>query len=104
LNFGVSPGVYSSIIEETTMGILGKIVAGKLLMSAAERARNRREAPGTGQYIPASQADTTALDRTGNSILDRAGRFYRENPRKVQVLGLVAAAMLLARVKRGRGF
>jgi hypothetical protein len=80
------------------MGILGRILG----------QRNDTVAT-TGQYIPADSSQTTALSRTGNAILesgnamlDRAGRYYKENPRKVQLLGLLAAAAVLARVKQGR--
>jgi hypothetical protein len=89
------------------MGILGKILAGKMVMNAVKGARAESSAAGAsaGQYIPAGAAESTAISRTGTAILDKAGRFYKENPRKVQALGLLAAAMLLSRVKqRGRMF
>ena len=84
------------------MGILGKILAGKLAMNAMDRARGSNDPAQTGQYIPANSPASTGLAGTGNAILNRAGQFYRENPRKVHALGLVAAAMLLTRMGRGR--
>jgi hypothetical protein len=85
------------------MGILGKLLAGKVVMSAAERARANRAARRTGQFIPANQTESTGLAATANSVLDRAGQFYRENPKKVHALGLIAAAVLLTRMSKGRG-
>lgn len=85
------------------MGILEKLFAGKMVMSAAERAREDRAARRAGTYIPATQAESTGIAATANSVLDRAGRFYRENPKKVQALGLIAAAVLLTRMSsKGR--
>jgi hypothetical protein len=62
----------------------------------------------TGEYLPSSQADT-ALTRTGDAIMNRggailnqAGEFYRKNPKKVQAIGLVAAAALLTSLSRAR--
>lgn len=51
----------------------------------------------TGASLP------TTMRSQGNAILSRANDFYRENPRTVQALGAVAAAVLLNRVRRGRG-
>jgi hypothetical protein len=74
------------------MGILGRILNRPRSDTVAEN----------GQYIPASAPQTPAAAGRGSAILDRAGRFYRENPRKVQALGLVAAAMLLTRMGQRR--
>ena len=59
-----------------------------------------------GQYIPASD---NALTRTGNAIADtgsamlgRAGDLYKAHPKKIQALGLLAGAILLTRMTRGR--
>jgi hypothetical protein len=88
------------------MGILGKILAGKMLMSAVDRARAQRyptgEIPAAGQYIPAESAPRTGLAQYGSSLLDSAGQFYKQNPRKVQMLGLLAGAALLASMSKGR--
>jgi hypothetical protein len=58
-----------------------------------------------GQYIPADNA----LTRTGNAITDagsamlgRASDIYKAHPKKIQALGLLAGAILLSRMKRGR--
>ena len=62
--------------------------------------------PAGGQYIPAGD---NALSRTGNAMLDsgsamlsRAGDIYKAHPKKIQALGLLAGAILLSRMKRGR--
>jgi hypothetical protein len=82
------------------MGILGKIFASKLAASAVERALRRTDGPSEGQYIPAN-ASRPALTASG-SILDRAGQFYRQNPKKVHAFGAVAAALLLTRLGQRR--
>jgi hypothetical protein len=59
----------------------------------------------------AADSTSTALDRAGSSlsrtgsmIADRATTYYKQNPKKVQALGLLAAAALLVSVRnRGRG-
>jgi hypothetical protein len=48
------------------------------------------------------ESPSSAARRQGNAILGRANQIYRENPKKVQALGLLAAAVLLTRMKRGR--
>ena len=50
----------------------------------------------TGQYIPASGSNS--LTTAAGSVLNRAGEFYKQNPKKVQAAGLIAAAMLLTRL------
>jgi hypothetical protein len=83
------------------MGILGKLFAGKMAMKALDR---MKESQGSAQYIPAGQARSTSLARSGTAILESAGRFYKENPRKVQALGAVAAAILLTSLKKRRPY
>ena len=68
----------------------------------------KTQTTGSGQYIPAGESDT-ALSRTGNAMVDsgtamlnRVGEIYKANPRKFQALGVLAGAVLLARMKRGR--
>jgi hypothetical protein len=103
LNFNFPSSVLFLTLEETTMGILDRIFGGHAATNEMERVRSTR--PDTeGQYIPANQPESTStsLARHGSAILDRAGRFYKENPRKVQAAGLVAAAMLLTSLGRRR--
>jgi hypothetical protein len=76
------------------MGILDKLFPTRTTQAA------------NGQYIPASDG---ALTRTGNAIADtgsallgRAGEIYKAHPKKIQALGLLAGAILLSRMKRGR--
>ena len=45
---------------------------------------------------------TSSIANYGSAALNRVGQYYKENPRKVQLLGLIAGAALLARMKRGR--
>ncbi len=59
-----------------------------------------------GQY---DASNDSALARTGSAIresgtamLNRASEIYKANPRKIQALGVLAGAILLARMKRGR--
>lgn len=68
----------------------------------------KTQTTGSGQYIPASESGT-ALSRTGDAMmqngtamLNRAGEIYKAHPRKFQALGVLAGAILLARMKRGR--
>lgn len=45
----------------------------------------------------------SSLSRTGNMLAGRATQYYKENPKKVQALGLLAVAALLVGIKnRGR--
>ena len=45
----------------------------------------------------------SSLSRTGNQLAGRATQYYKVNPKKVQALGLLAAAALLVGIKnRGR--
>jgi hypothetical protein len=73
------------------MGILSNI------LRRTQESTNTLPGPSaTGASLP------TTLRSEGNAILGRASQFYRDNPKKVQALGLVAAALLLKRVQRGR--
>jgi hypothetical protein len=64
----------------------------------------RKQEPADTLPIPSATGESlpTAARRQGTAILNRAGQIYRDNPKKVQALGLVAAAVLLTRMKRGR--
>jgi hypothetical protein len=102
------PSVYQPTDEETAMGILGKILAGKMMASAVDRMSRRNDTSvattgAEGQYIPASRSGTSlGLPASMGSIVDRAGEFYRANPKKVHAMGAVAAAILLARMGQRR--
>jgi uncharacterized membrane protein len=80
-----------NINEETTMGLLGNIL-------------NRRQESADTQVVPAATGESlpSTLRQQGNAMLNRATQFYRENPKKVQAVGLVAAALLLNSMRRGR--
>ncbi|HET7730032.1 MAG TPA: hypothetical protein VFK48_08380 [Usitatibacter sp.] len=89
------------------MGLLGKIIAAKATAAAVNKMNNRYKDP-TPEYIPAGQGVPATTSRTGMSglganataIADRAGRFYRENPKLVGTVGIAAALMVLSRLKQ----
>ena len=61
----------------------------------------RKQAPSDTLPVPsATESLPSAARRQGNAVLNRANEFYRANPKKVQALGLLAAAALLTRMKR----
>jgi hypothetical protein len=64
------------------MGILSSILG--------NRSATTTTTTPSGDYLPAN--------RTGYAMLDRATEFYRQNPKKVQMVGLIAAAALLSRM------
>jgi hypothetical protein len=87
------------------MGLIGKMIGGAIAANLLKRLENgARSVPEQIQYIPASQPDTmrTQPTRVGNGIVDRAGRFYRENPRLVHAIGSAALAIALARLAQRR--
>ncbi len=66
-------------------------------------ARTTQDTTG-GQYIPAGD---TALTRAGGAVrdsltpvLNRGLDIYKANPKKIQLLGILAGAVLLSRMKR----
>jgi hypothetical protein len=76
------------------MGMIGKVVSGvigaKLLHSAMDSKVNSNT-----QYIPA---------RGETGIMDKASRFYRENPKLVHTIGSAVVAIALAKfAQRNRG-
>lgn len=61
----------------------------------------RKQVPSDTLPVPsATESLPSAARRQGNLILNRAGQIYRDNPKKVQAIGLLAAAALLTRMKR----
>ncbi len=91
------------------MGMLGRIVGGALAAKLLHRAiASKQEStqvgtPG-GQYIPATQADTPPAQAgwRGNAMVEKAGRFYRENPKLVHSIGSAALAIALASYAQSR--
>ena len=81
------------------MGLLGKIIAAKATQKIVQRLNEKDQWPnverrGAQQPVP--------VDRPGNAIVGKATRIYRENPRLVAGLGVVAAAMVLQQLTRKR--
>jgi hypothetical protein len=62
----------------------------------------RKQAPSDTLPVPSTTDESlpSAARRQGNAILNRANEIYRANPKKVQAIGLLAAAALLTRMKR----
>lgn len=62
--------------------------------------------PTTGEYIPGENLPATSSASgwkgQANAVLDRATQVYKQNPKLVGGLGLLALAGLLVSVKRGR--
>jgi hypothetical protein len=87
------------------MGLLGKVIGGVLAAEVLKRLESgARSAPAGTQYIPANQPDTMRMQptRVGNGLVERAGRFYRENPKLVHTIGSAALAIALARLAQRR--
>jgi hypothetical protein len=83
-----------SIHKEATMGILDTFFPQKTQPTAS------------GQYIPANETALTragsAMRDSGTAILNRGVDIYKAHPKKIQMLGILAGAILLSRMKRGR--
>ena len=77
------------------MGILDRFFPTRTTQSAAG-----------GTYIPASDGALTrsgnAMLDSGNAILNRGLDLYKAHPKKIQALGVLAGAILLSRMNRGR--
>ena len=84
------------------MGLLGKIIAAKATTKVVQRMNERSRAmKAQPEYIPAGGTPTgTGMQTTANAYLDRAGRFYKENPKMVASLGVAAALMALSALKK----
>jgi hypothetical protein len=67
-----------------------------------EKMQGRPQESADTQYVPATTGESLpdTVRRQGTAMFDRAMQYYRENPKKVQALGAVAAAALLVGLKR----
>ena len=60
-------------------------------------------APTTGQYIPAqSEGAMSGWKGQAGAVVDRAAQVYKQNPKLIHGIGLLALAGLLVRMKQGR--
>jgi hypothetical protein len=85
------------------VSFLGNILAAKLVAKVTERLDRAQTAPPvTGEYIPASQAQS--FEGHGNALLDRVARLYERNPRLVATVGTALVAILVAALSRRRRF
>jgi hypothetical protein len=60
--------------------------------------------PTTGEYLPASQSQgaLTGWKGQAGAVLDRASQVYKQNPKLIGGIGLLALAGVLVRMKQGR--
>ena len=90
------------------MGLLGKLITGKVAATAINRHLAKREAARqAGQYIPASAAGSTAVTRAktyGGAIYDRAGQVYKQNPKLVTTLASGALLVAAAAFAKKKGY
>jgi hypothetical protein len=85
------------------MGLIGKILAAKLVAKLTERLDRAQTGPlPRAEYIPARRAQPPR--GRGGALLDRAGRLYQRNPRLVATLGTAALALIAAGLARRRRF
>ena len=89
------------------MGLFSKIVTGKMAAKALDRAMAKRAATraapaatAAGEYIPAGQVAAGSGLRHGGALVDRATEIYRRNPKLVAGIATIAAAAVLAGMKR----
>ena len=84
------------------MGLLSKIIAAKVTSSIVQKLNEKGRAPVPAQPVARSQyipARPTVRDRAFD-VRDRAVNVYRENPKLVAGVGVLAAAMLLQQFKK----
>jgi hypothetical protein len=82
------------------MGLIGKILAAKLVAKLTERLdRAQTDPPPKADYIPARGSKTRA---PAGVLLDRAGRIYQRNPKLVATISAAALALIAAGLARRR--
>lgn len=87
------------------MSLLGKLIAAKATSKVVQKmnersraARNQAEYIPAGASLPATRAG--GLQSSATAYLDKAGQFYKQNPKMVAGLGIAAALMALSALKR----
>lgn len=94
------------------MGLLARILTGKLAAKVIGRAIDKRAAARArasagaravpkAEYIPAAEVAARTQGRSA-AVAGGAGRFYRQNARMVNTLGAAALALVLARLMQQR--
>ena len=91
------------------MGILGKLITGKVAATALNRHLAKREARrAAGEFIPAASATaSTAATRAktyGGALVDRAGQVYRQNPKLVTTIASGALLVAAAAFAKKKGY
>jgi hypothetical protein len=88
------------------MGILGKLITGKVAANALNRHLAKREAArAAGEYIPASAAPAVARAKTyGGQLVDRAGQVYKQNPKLVTTIASGALLVAAAAFAKKKGY
>lgn len=86
------------------MGLIGKMIGGaigaKVLQRLERGARSRPTATTrNGEYIP---ANAPVGHPAGGALLERCGRFCKENPKLVTTIGSAALAIALASLAKRR--
>ena len=86
------------------MGLLGKLIAGKVVAKAVQKVKQREAAAQLaavraqhGQYIPAGTNVAT-----GTTLAGRAVGFYERNPKLVAGAATLLMAALAAGLSKGR--
>ena len=83
------------------MGLLAKILTGKVATGVVNRAIAKREARRAApEYIPAGQVAAHQRAAGGHALVDRATEIYRKNPKLIAGIATLAAAAVLAGMKR----
>lgn len=81
------------------MGLIGKILAAKLLAKLTQRLDRAQTDP-----VPRAEYTRAGGGRhagaRGNVLLDRAGRIYQRNPKLVATVGAAALAIIAAGLSR----
>ena len=84
------------------MGLLGKLIAGKVVAKAVQKVKQKNAAElraRQGQYIPAG-SDVLPAGRT--DLATKAVSFYEKNPKLVAGAATLLMAALAASLSKGR--
>ena len=89
-------------LQESTMGLFGKIIAGKVVAKAVQKMKQKDAAAQAamraqqGQYIPAGASVVP------NTLTGKAVAFYEKNPKLVAGAATLVMAALAASLSKGR--